>query len=395
MKLLHFIITTAIALTACLPAKADDSQRIDDPDSPDFVTATLLIASPGEAIYQVTGHAMLLMECPSASLRYVFSFETDSGGSMCGQLFRISESRLAAAEPDAYLAEFKDAGRGVTGLRLNLTPMQKRELWRELDRIMVSSPDKFNIRTRHCASLLLQCINAALYPSRITICGSDLAQWSNAAIANSVAAPSNRWRSLVIRIAMGNENDRRSTLPNISLPLVIAEHYTHYCIESPDGATTPLFTGTPMVIVPQRLLPPTAPVSPLGAAAIITLLCLTASLLQIIRKYHRVVICIDIVLLAFVTIGGILLIIVESVPASIGTFFNWNFVIFSPLPAIVLLLTHKNRQARQISLLCFGIILLLFATIVPHITLSVDRAVAITAAAIGIRCLCGSKMIFH
>ncbi|MBQ4138143.1 MAG: hypothetical protein II592_01175, partial [Muribaculaceae bacterium] len=34
------------------------------PDSSNFVTASLLIASPGEALYSSYGHCALRMECP-------------------------------------------------------------------------------------------------------------------------------------------------------------------------------------------------------------------------------------------------------------------------------------------------------------------------------------------
>ena len=47
------------------------------PDSSNFVTASLLVATPTNTIYSVFGHATLRMECPVHHLDNVFTFEHD------------------------------------------------------------------------------------------------------------------------------------------------------------------------------------------------------------------------------------------------------------------------------------------------------------------------------
>ena len=77
----------AVTWTHGLPVK---------PDSSNFVTASYVVASPGEKIYSRLGHATLRLECPSYKLDYCFTFETD-------------------VEPGDYLRFFAGQARGRIG----------------------------------------------------------------------------------------------------------------------------------------------------------------------------------------------------------------------------------------------------------------------------------------
>ena len=43
----------------------------------DFITASLVIADPGDVMYSILGHAALRMQCPTFNLDYVFSYESE------------------------------------------------------------------------------------------------------------------------------------------------------------------------------------------------------------------------------------------------------------------------------------------------------------------------------
>ena len=68
--------------------------KLPDDVGDDFVVASLLVVSPGPAVYQVFGHAALRMQCPSAGLDNVFSFETDLAGGSASSPRRSTSNRL-------------------------------------------------------------------------------------------------------------------------------------------------------------------------------------------------------------------------------------------------------------------------------------------------------------
>ena len=92
------------------------------PDSSNFVTASLLIASPGEAIYSQLGHVALRMECPVHNLDYCFSFEEEAGmGGIMKFFIGKTDAHMMAVPTAEFLKGFKLDGRQVMQYTLNLT----------------------------------------------------------------------------------------------------------------------------------------------------------------------------------------------------------------------------------------------------------------------------------
>ena len=109
------------------------------PDSSNFVTASLLVATPTNTIYSVFGHATLRLECPVHNLDYVFTFESDTnvGTFMTGVAGKAIAKYVAVSTSD-YLREIENDKRGVTQYELNLTVEEEKELWRLLDEDMMA-----------------------------------------------------------------------------------------------------------------------------------------------------------------------------------------------------------------------------------------------------------------
>lgn len=95
-------------------------------DSTHFVTASLMVISPGNEIYSVFGHCVLHMQCPSKHLDYVYTFETEPNylKFFAGK----SKACFVAVPTHEFLQQYKAEGRGVTEYELNLTPHEKQEL---------------------------------------------------------------------------------------------------------------------------------------------------------------------------------------------------------------------------------------------------------------------------
>ena len=102
---------------------------------PDYIQASLLVATPGFELYTSAGHAALRMQCPSKKVDNCYEFASlvnfDTtlefiNGTMDGAFMRLYTRD--------YLKRYRDEKRGVTELELNLTPEQEVELWRLADR---------------------------------------------------------------------------------------------------------------------------------------------------------------------------------------------------------------------------------------------------------------------
>ena len=50
-----------------------------DRTAPNFVTASLLVMSPGDELYSCAGHSVLRLECPTLNLDNCFTYESESG----------------------------------------------------------------------------------------------------------------------------------------------------------------------------------------------------------------------------------------------------------------------------------------------------------------------------
>lgn len=113
-------------------ARADGSGAVEVlPDSSNFVTASILISSPGKELFFALGHCGLRLQCPSKGLDYCFSFSTIVPPGPEFNLLLLSGKMKAGYEAlpyDEYLDTFRKDGRGVVEYPLNLTLAEEREL---------------------------------------------------------------------------------------------------------------------------------------------------------------------------------------------------------------------------------------------------------------------------
>ena len=138
-------------------------------DSSNFVTASLLVTSPGKACYSNLGHCTVRLECPMFNLDYCFSFETDVEPGDFLRFFAGQANGHIVAVPTAeYLKPAQREGRGVKQYVLNLTPHERQELWKILDQDMVNEKNrKFNFLQNNCSSISMLMIEDALLGEQI------------------------------------------------------------------------------------------------------------------------------------------------------------------------------------------------------------------------------------
>ncbi len=366
--------------------------KLPDDVGDDFVVASLLVVSPGPAVYQVFGHAALRMQCPSAGLDNVFSFETDLAGGVLGQFIGGASGRFRVIPAQEYIKSFAAEGRGVTAYRLDLTLPQKRKLWKMLDNAAFSNGERaFNMRKVHCLSMCFVQMEQALAPDTIDAGVPELQALNNAAMMDCVMEADRPWAALAYKIGTGSECDDVDYWRTRTTPLLFSRTFQDACIVSPDGLSRPL-----VVALPEQLVAPADDFAfrglpPLAVAALF-LLCIVALCVADFSGKCRMVVCVaDGSLLALQTVLSFVLMLVTFSPHGIGGAWNWYLIVFNPLPLLLWLVLHGRPAMKRVYGI-YAVVLVAFAAIAPVVTSEVCLAGSLVAVAMAIRCAAKSKL---
>lgn len=130
----------------------------------DFVTVSLVVCEPYEVLYSSLGHAALHLQCPTYDLDYVFSYE---GENIHHKILRFFQGDLKmgmhAYPMDAYVEAYETLGRGMAEYKMNLTPLQKQQLWRMLDEMMAEGiVHPYDYFQRGCAKSIVFVVSKAI-----------------------------------------------------------------------------------------------------------------------------------------------------------------------------------------------------------------------------------------
>ena len=332
-------------------------------DSSNFVTASLLVTSPGQPIYSNLGHCTLRMECPQFKLDYCFSFETDAGTGGIVRFFAGQDNGHIVAVPTAqYLQPYAREGREVKQYVLNLTPHERQELWRLLDNDMVADENrKFNFLRNNCASISLQMVDGALMTEHFNFVWPDKMNQDNAGIVRTyVHEP---WSQFLGITLLGTENDVSWDNVHRIAPEAIIPILQHSTIEDLEGHRRPALTGEVSTLLPLRMVPTPSPVTPTLVFALLLGLTVLLTVLEWKPGWHRPAQVLDVALFVGQTGAGLLLLYMSTVSCLFGTHWNWYLLAFNPVPLLLWLLLRKRKGYRRVWLL-YSIVLagLLLAT---------------------------------
>lgn len=354
--------------------------------SRDTVMTSILVTEPGPRIFQVSGHAAIRLQCPAYGLDNVFSFETDDRGGMAGQILGQARGRFAGIEFGEYCRDFEAEGRGITEYPLNLTDAQTRRLWQILDRSIADRQEHdFNIRWSNCNSRAIEKIIAALRPDRIVLNESVCSRMDNATLLREVVENDYPWASLLLCSGIGSDADIRDPWVYRLAPAIMGRTFADAEIVSANGTRRPLLSGEPALISASHTDRGHDAPSPRTVASGILVFAVLLSICDLGGRFRRMVHAADVALLCVQTAGAVALIFVSAIPASIGTWFNWLFIPFNPLPLIVWLALRK-RPACRYFFIGYGIACALF-TAAPIWTSQADLSISAVSAAIAVRVL--------
>lgn len=156
-------------------------------ESPDFIHAYIIDITPGKAFYSTFGHAAIRLKCPSKKLDYCFSFEMDMSKSTKLDVFRrTAKAGYGMMPSQEFINSYKQEGRGVIAYELNLSPKEKQNLWKFLDKSTSNGSNwTFNYTSVNCLSMVLYAINSAIMPNQIeyqylpSITKADFSSWED------------------------------------------------------------------------------------------------------------------------------------------------------------------------------------------------------------------------
>lgn len=257
-----------LLLPVCLGAEIAQSHLggdgVDRTD-PNFVTASLLVMSPGDELYSCAGHSCIRLECLTFNLDYCFSYESESVKDKIFTFFMGKLKMGMFAIPTAdYLKLGRESGRGVTQYRLNLPPDAKQRLWELLDKKVAEGPClEYDYMERGCAQAAMRVLREALLPYTMEVdpWPEKYDRWARSEFlaAATVAFP---WQQLILYTICGATNDdkmpkfRKVVIPKDLLEILRIAKIKGKAIIDDDGVELLPVTnavGTPPLCTPFQL----------------------------------------------------------------------------------------------------------------------------------------------
>lgn len=371
-----------------LHAQDEDTTFVLLPDSSNFITASMIIISPGNALYSQLGHVALRMECPRYRQDFCFSFEEEPGAKgVIKFFFGKTEAHIFAEPTDYFFNRFTRKGRQIKQYTLNLNLHEKQELWHQLDNDYVDeSMRHFNILQNNCLSVSFQSVKAAIEKAdeRISFNGlPEQLKMNNGELTNYHTRFS-PWLQFNCNTFIGTKGEEYGGQEERISPELMPQVLKKAIIVDDKGNKRPLITSE------QELFPlinnfkasPATPILVFGALLIVTILITLAQLKWNLKWLPKML---DIVFMAFITIIGVVLLCTSFVSGLFGLHWNWYLIPCNPLPLIILLVWRKRKGFYKIYLF-YVIVLVLFILATPLIQ-QLDIPHQLITASLAVRCL--------
>ena len=358
------------------------------PDSSNFVTASLLVASPGEALYSSYGHCALRMECPVHNLDYCFSFEMKFDDSLQDYLSFFAgnvQSHIIAIPTIKYIDGYKKEGRGIKQYELNFSTHEKQELWRALDNDYIDEQfRKYNLIENNCSSILFATILGAPINRKVEF--GKLPEHFNLKNGNIVRhdAYLSPWTQFLDITFLGTESDNYCGIVNKISPKSFGPVIKCIQLVDESGSKTPLFKSEKEILPVKLIVEPTK-LSPIFVFSILLVLVLLITILNYTGKCKRLGKWLDVTFMVLQTTIGLMLIYTSFVSGLFGTHWNWYLIPFNPLPLIIWLLWHKRKGFYKVYLF-YTVVLVLFILATP-LSEQLDLPHQLITATLAVRCL--------
>ncbi len=381
-KCYKLLILLSILPLLCFATNAESEDTV----CVNNISTSVLVMSPGNALYSQFGHVALRIESPEQSYDCCFSFEEVPGLAGVLQFFLGKTDAHENAVPTAkFLDIYKQEGRQVKQYTLSLNETQKQELWQQLlDDCVNNELRKFNLLQNNCSSVSLRAIEHVLGDEKIDFNGwPEQFHMVNGDGVRYLSRHS-PWLEFWNMTFLGTEADTRWPHEQQMSPELMPEVLKMASLVRSDG------TKRPVVIGEKELLPlvnefkpsPLTPMRFFGFVLIVTILITFAQFKWGLKVLPQ---AIDVLLMSVVTLGGLLLLHTSFVSGLFGVHWNWYLIPFNPLPFIIWLLWRKRQWFNKVYVF-YTVVLVLFILTTP-LSHQLDLPHQLLTATLTVRCL--------
>ena len=399
-RALSFFLTFFLCMVGSLhaqetvvPADSTENAFALLPDSSNFVTVSLMVATPGVEGYSALGHCALRLECPIHHLDYCFTFESRSDTPWFNYLSFLTANMSAGftvAPTEAYINRFREEGRGMVQYPLNLKLHEEQELWRFLDTDWEQGAfRKFDFLRNNCTSVCLMAVENVMW--QVEGEKMEVKQWpvpmtydnGHGIIYLTRDAP---WMQFLLMALVGVEAEAYWPQVERMSPELVGEVLLHASVMDAEGQVRPFVEGNPVKLLEQRLLPSHSPFTPNVVFASLLVLVLLITLAELLLHWERLPKWLDILLLTVQTLVGCFLLYISFVSNILGAHWNWLLLLFNPLPFLLWLLFHKKKNFYRIYLF-YAAVLALIVVGGSFVSCQFLLANRLIAATLAVRCV--------
>ena len=319
------IAASVCRLFAAEPVKSDGFTDSIDRSDPNFVTASLLVMSPGDELYSCAGHSVLRLECPTFNLDYCFSYESESVKHKIISFFRGKlKMGMFAIPTEEYLNLGRESGRGIMQYRLNLPADAKQRLWELLDKKVAEGPLlAYDYMERGCAQAAMKVLREAISPYELVVrpWPKEYEYWARSEFL-AAATTAYPWQQIILYTICGATTD--DDMPKFHKVVIPRDLLTVLKLASING--TSVIEGDGEELLPVKGITTKPFCTPLGVSILLAAVAVANCFLKFVW--------IDWSFLAFQSLLGFFLTYMVCFSNLTAMGWNWLIVPFNLLPLI-------------------------------------------------------------
>lgn len=302
----------------------------------DFVTVSVVVCDPYEVLYSSLGHAAIRLQCPVYDLDYVFTYE---GESVRNQVWRFLKGDLKmgmyALPTELFLKIYESVGRGVREYKMNLSPVQKQQLWRTMDEMRTAGMTMpYDFFKRGCAKSVVKVVRKVVGPN-----GIHYAPWPEKYTEHTIRElvrdyiTELPWTEFMLYFLIGSEAERpMSCEEKLIVPTDLVEVWQQATFDN----GKPVLDGEAHVLAQPTQQMKAGWFTPLLASILLLILALGS----LVTCWMSNKVCgmvgnvVDYSMLIIQTLLGILMVYLVCFSSLPCTKWNWLIIPFNILPAI-------------------------------------------------------------
>lgn len=363
--LLAILIIIGVINLSASEKRLEDLMKEDD-----YIKASLIVVSPGKALYSAGGHLAIRMACPLQNVDYIYEFDATLNTNE-SLIFNYLNSNLKGEYIRLFSSDFfnkvHSENRQVEIYPLNLTPGQEIILWSKLDdAVDAKFAFPFSPSHNNCCSMLLSIVDESVQPGLFSSAEvSEHLNGSNRKYLEDFFSNS-QWTGLLWNVLLGIDFDKPQETAYLYYPKIIKKYVS--LILNPVNHKTLIDRGSDTTIFHHDNH---WSITPSFIFVFLLILTVFLTTLNLLGKLTRLSYWFDILLTANTSVWGCVLWYMSLASFFSGTlYFNILMFLFTPLPIALWLLRNKKVWILYIKyIVVISLIYLITINFIPQIQL--------------------------